>query len=77
MNVDHYHTTNRTATCQRPLFVGARGWPISSMVMVKIYDNGTYSCGQKGLHTWLFYGVKLPKLQAGWTGYGRILPLEK
>ena len=24
-----------------------------------------------------FYGVKLPKLQAVWTGYGRILPLEK
>ena len=42
VNVDRYHTTNRTATCQRPLFVGARGWPISSMVTVKIYDNGTY-----------------------------------
>ena len=24
-----------------------------------------------------FYEVKLPKLQAVWTGYGRILPLEK
>ena len=24
-----------------------------------------------------FYGVKLPKLQAVWTVYGRILPLEK
>ena len=42
MNVDRYHTTNRTATCNRPVFVGARGWPISSMVTVKIYDNGTY-----------------------------------
>ena len=42
VNVDRYHTTNRTATCQRPLVVGARGWPISSMVTVKIYDNGTY-----------------------------------
>ena len=42
VNVDCYHTTNKTATCQRPLCVGARGWPISSMVTVKIYDNGTY-----------------------------------
>ena len=43
MNVDRYHTTNRTATCNRPVFVGARGWHItSSMVTVKIYDNGTY-----------------------------------
>ena len=42
VNVDRYHTTNRTATCQRPLFVGARGWPIGSKVTVKIYDNGTY-----------------------------------
>ena len=42
INVDRYHTTNRTATCNRPVFVGARDWPISSMVMVKIYDNGTY-----------------------------------
>ena len=42
VNVDRYHTTNRTATCQRPLFVGTRGWPINSMVTVKIYDNGTY-----------------------------------
>ena len=42
VNIDHYHTTNRTATCNRPVFVGARDWPISSMVMVKIYDNGTY-----------------------------------
>ena len=40
--VDRYHTTNRTATCNRPVFLGARGWPICSMVMVKIYDNGTY-----------------------------------
>ena len=37
----HYFT-NRTATCNRPVFVGARGWPISSMVTVKIYDNGAY-----------------------------------
>ena len=42
MNVDRYHTTNRTATCNRPVFVGARGWRISSMVTAKIYDNGTY-----------------------------------
>ena len=42
VNVDRYHTSNRTATCSRPNFVGARGWPISSMVTVKIYDNGTY-----------------------------------
>ena len=42
MNVDCYHTTNRTATCNRPIFFGARGVPISSMVTVKIYDNGTY-----------------------------------
>ena len=26
MNVDRYHTTNRTATCNRTVFVGARGW---------------------------------------------------
>ena len=42
VNVDRYHTTNRTATCQQPLFVGVRGWPVNSMVTVKIYDNGTY-----------------------------------
>ena len=42
VNIDRYHTTNRTATCSRPIFVGARGWPISSMVTVKIYENGTY-----------------------------------
>ena len=42
MNVDRYHTTNRTATCNRPVFVGVRGYPIRSMVTVKIYDNGTY-----------------------------------
>ena len=40
VNIDRYHTTNRTATCNRTVFVGARGWPISSMVTV--YDNGTY-----------------------------------
>ena len=42
VNIDCYHTTNRTATCNRPVFVGTRGWPISSMVTGKIYDNGTY-----------------------------------
>ena len=42
LNIDRYHTTIRTATCNRHVFVGARGWPISSMVTVKIYDNGTY-----------------------------------
>ena len=41
-NIDRYHTTNRAATCNRPVFVGTRGWPVSSMVTVKIYDNGTY-----------------------------------
>ena len=42
VNIDRYHTTNKAATCNRPVFVGARGWPISSIVTVKIYDNGTY-----------------------------------
>ena len=42
MNVDHYHTTNRTATCNRPVFVGVRGYPIRSMVTVNFYGNGTY-----------------------------------
>ena len=42
VTVDRYHTSNSPATCDRPIFVGARGWPISSMATVKIYYNGTY-----------------------------------
>ena len=46
MNVDRYHTTNSTATCNRPVFVGVRGWPISSMVTVKIYDIRNVTVGR-------------------------------
>ena len=35
VNIDRYHTTNRTATCNRPVFVGVRGSGLGKYV----YDN--------------------------------------
>ena len=45
---------------------------------IKAWNNKTYiQLWTERIAHLLFYGVKLPKLQAVWTGHGGILPLVK